>query len=46
MIANDADSFRDLFENRRIRKLFGELGGEALTTRRRASIPITPRSIC
>ena len=31
MIANDADSFRDLFENRRIKKLFGKLGGEALT---------------
>jgi len=31
MIATDSDSFRDLFENRRIKKLFGELGGDALT---------------
>jgi uncharacterized protein (TIGR02453 family) len=31
MIADDPDSFRQLVRNRRIKKLFGELGGEALT---------------
>lgn len=31
MIADDADSFRPLFENRRVKKLFGELGGARLT---------------
>jgi uncharacterized protein (TIGR02453 family) len=30
-IAADPDGFRHLFENRRMRKLFGELGGAALT---------------
>jgi uncharacterized protein (DUF2461 family) len=30
-IAGDPDGFRHLFENRRMRKLFGELGGAALT---------------
>ncbi len=31
MIADDADAFRELFENRHMKKLFGELGGEALS---------------
>jgi uncharacterized protein (TIGR02453 family) len=31
IIAHDPDTFLELFQNRRMKRLFGELGGEALT---------------